>query len=242
MFSRKFSSTFLAAGFAALTVIMAVTGCGGGGGGPAPTPTPTPRPAGSGGFFPESCNATAFAPNYVSEGLLLHWPTFPLRVFFVRDANYSQARQNLARAGFNQWQEAAQVPALYNVVTDAAQANVTVTFSNFIGGSGDELGRTVVTFTPSDNTIRRAAITIGLTGTNAEDQGTAAHEWGHTLGITDHSPNSADLMFFTGNSRGCNCVTTRDLNTILTDYCGVFPRGSARVKETDEPTKTITLY
>ena len=61
--------------------------------------------SGGGSNLPVTLNdTTRFTPNYVSDlERLLAWPTLPVRVFFVRDSNYSQARQNVAQAGFDQW-------------------------------------------------------------------------------------------------------------------------------------------
>ena len=222
----------------ASVLLIALAGCGGGsGGGPAsPTPTPTPTVA----TFPGGCTATTYVPNYVSAVPLIRWPAFPLRIFFVRDTQYSLARQNLATKGFNQWVAATSNGGTYTLVTQASQANVTITFFKFTGGPGDNLGVTTDSYTPSNNQVVSAEMQLGITGTNAQDTETAAHEYGHLLGIAGHSPNPLDLMYFEANASGQ--ITARDLNTMLTDYCGTFPTASARTSQSTEPLKKITMY
>jgi len=182
-----------------------------------------------------------YEPNYVASVDLLRWSLFPLRVFFVRDAEYTLEKQQLATAGFNRWVAATDNGADYTVVTSASQANVTVRFYDFVGGDNGTLGTTNVTFTPSDNVIRSAELRLGITGTDSTDIATAAHEYGHTLGISGHSPNRRDLMHEFGNASGQ--ITQSDLNTILTAYCGQFNRNAnARSQRTDEPTRTISMH
>jgi hypothetical protein len=162
-------------------------------------------------------------------------------VYFIRDTNYTQTREELATEGFDRWVTATGGGASYTVVTDPAQANVTVSFFRFTGGPGDTLGETNVEYTPSNNTIRRAQIELGITTVNATDIATAAHEYGHALGIAGHSENRRDLMFPSANSTGN--VSEADLNTLLTAYCGQFNRNdNTRNERSTEPTRTITLH
>jgi predicted Zn-dependent protease len=216
-------------------IVLGTAGCGGGGGSSSPS---TPAPPAS------SCNGTSFTPNYVSSVDLLHWEVFPLRVFFVRDAQYTPTRQSRTLQGFDQWVTATRQAtggngATYTVVSQQSQANVTVKFFEFTGGSGDTLGTTTVNYTPSDSVIHSAELDLGVTGQAATDIATAAHEFGHTLGISGHSPNQRDLMYFTGNSSGD--VTTADLNTALTAYCGEF-NTNAITKRTSEPMRTRVMH
>lgn len=228
-----------------LSLAAALTGCGGGGGGPSapdpsstpgpsstPQPTPTAPPAGS-------CDFTTYTPNYAAEiNLLLHWPRFPLRVFFARGAEYSPTRQQHVQAGFDEWTAATNGRTSYTVVTDPAQADVTVTFETY--DNGQKLGETTVSY--RGRTIVKASMRLLFTGNAATDQLTAAHEWGHALGIMDHSSNPADLMNAFGNPNGCGCVTTRDLNTLLTAYCNDFgPRTLPRDRRQLGPLRTIVI-
>lgn len=218
-------------------LLPVLASCGGGGGGGPKTPgidptTPVKNPNNS------SCPQT-FTPNYAPSVALLHWQTFPLRVFFQQDDQLSAARQSTAIAGFNEWVSATGGKADYTVVSQASQAQITVSFYRFMGGSGDTLGTTTVSYT-NDNIIRSAKVELGITGDTKDDILTAAHEYGHALGISGHSPNKPDLMYFTGNLSGD--VTTSDLNTARTAYCDNFNRNTARTSSAVGPLKTIVMH
>lgn len=218
-------------------MIPLLASCGGGGGsGPKSSNVDTNNNSGIDNST--SCGET-FAPNYASSVGLLHWSRFPLRVFFKQDAQLSASRQAIAVAGFNQWVSATGGRADYQIVGEGENPNVTVSFYRFSGGSGDTLGTTTVTYS-GDNVIRSATVELGITGDPNDDILTAAHEYGHALGITGHSPNKTDLMFFTGNLSGD--ITTFDLNTVLTAYCNNFNRSSARTSSAVGPLKTIVMH
>ena len=218
------------------TLSFGLIGCGGGGGGGSSNRTPTPQPT----FVAGSCDATTYTPNYAPAVTLLHWTGFPLRVFFVQDAQYTAARQSLTLAGFDRWVAATGGRATYTVVNTASDADFKVSFFRFTGGSGDTLGTTTVTYN-NQGVIQSSTMNIGITGDNPTDVETAAHEYGHNIGISGHSPNSADLMYFTGNASGN--VTTSDLNTVRTAYCDVFPARSNRVRQQDVgPLHTVVLH
>lgn len=216
--------------------MLSIAGCGGGGSSsaiPAPTATATPTPSGD------------FTPNYVSSiENRLRWASYPINVYFVPNSELTDARRNIAIAGFNEWVSATGNRVPYRIVTDASQADISVTFSSFNGGPGDELGVSIITFEQSTNLIIEVAMNIGITGDSREDIQTAAHEYGHSIGIAGHSPNQADLMFPVGNSAGCSCITTADLNTLFAIYNGQFNTNatrSARTRPTG-PTRTITIH
>ncbi len=222
----------------AALLIPLLASCGGGGGGGSSSRSPaldnaTPVPVSS-----SSCSNSTFTPNYADSVSLLHWQRFPLSIHFVQDGEFSAARQEIALAGFNQWVAATGNRADFTLASSATRANIVVSFFKFTGGSGDTLGEATVTF-DGNNVIRSAKIRLGITGNNGDDTLTAAHEYGHALGITGHSPRETDLMFFTGNRNGE--VTNFDLNTVLTAYCNGFNRSSARTKAAVGPLRTIVI-
>lgn len=238
-FSRALPA-FLVAGALSIPLLASCGGGGGGGGGVGSkssainAATPVPTSATSNG----TCNNASYTPNYASSVSLLHWSAFPLRVHFTANDQLSATRRAVAIAGFNRWVSATGNRADYTVVSNASNANVTVSFYRFTGGSGDTLGTTTVSY-DSTNTIRRATVEIGITGAE-DDTATAAHEYGHLLGVTGHSPAELDLMYFTGNLSGQ--VTTSDLNTALTAYCDNFNRNAGRTSAAVGPLKTIVIH
>lgn len=239
-------------GIAALP-LWSLSGCGGGGGVSVPppvnlgTPTPappvTPSPSATPTLPGTNPGQTVFTPNYVAAiENALHWSSYPIRVYFVPNSNLNATRRNIAVTGFNQWVSTTQNRVRYNVVTDAAQADITVTFSAFSGGAGDELGVSFLTFEERTNRLISVEMNIGITGDDREDIQTAAHEFGHSIGIGGHSDSPADLMFPSGNSAGCSCITPRDLNTLLTIYSGQFPQNSNARRLPSGPTRTIVIH
>ena len=240
LFSKR--ARALCAGAAALSFGLVLTGCGGGGSGGRTGPSSatitanrTPLPSQG-----TSCSTT-YDPNYASSVRLLHWPMFPLRVYFMQDSELTAARQALAVQGFNRWVQQTGGGTTYNVVTSAAVANVTVKFYQFTGGPGDTLGITNVKYYDESSTIDSADIRLGVTNDAANDLVTDSHEFGHALGILGHSPVNRDLMYFEGNDQFTADITPSDLNTLLTAYCGNFNRSSASRTAHQGELKTITI-
>lgn len=219
-FSSRFGALRIPLAVAALGAGLMLSGCGGGGGnGPKlPTPSNTPNPP-----------TKDYTPNYLQDiGTVRRWRQFPVRVAFVRDAEYSAAAQQRALAGFNFWlAKIPNGPTLVVVPADQA-SDLTVAFYRFDPNGDGILGKTrVYSSTNPDfaGTIARAEMTLGITGNNVLDIATAAHEYGHALGLVGHSKNPDDLMYFTGNDDRTGQLTIADVNTLLADYNGVFPRG-----------------
>lgn len=244
--------------------LLSISGCGGGGNGvtippavvlgtptPTPPPTPTPTPTPGPTPFPPG---TTFEPNYLSTiGSPSRWPSFPLTVYFDTSSNPTPERRNSVITGFNQWVTSTANRVRYTVVNDPAGADITVTFTNFVVGGDNILGLATVRFDPNrPGVIANALINIAITGDTREDVNTAAHEFGHSLGIIGdpgppdrgHSPNAGDLMFFTGNNvGGCACITPNDLNTLFAIYRGEFPvrAANARRPAPTGPLNSITI-
>ena len=249
LFSRRARASRLRAlwtGAAALGFGLITAGCGGGGSGPkgpdSATITANRTPLPSQGT---SCS-NSYSPNYASSVRLLHWTQFPLRVYFIQDANLTPQRQALAIQGFNRWVQETNAVAnnngvSYNVVSSQSAANVTVKFYQFTGGPGDTLGITNVKYYDSSSTIDSADINLGVTGDTRNDLITNSHEFGHALGILGHSPVDRDLMYFEGNDAYTGDITPSDLNTLLTAYCGNFNRSSAARTAHSGELKTMTI-
>ncbi len=140
------------------------------------------------------------------------WAAFPLRVYFVRDENYSRERQEAAVNGFEHWVRATHGYVGFQVTGDRSRAQVRVRFDPY---SDD--GHTTVQFTRGR--LLAANMVIGARRDHRGDvEFTAAHEFGHALGIDGHSDDPHDLMYPV-HWMGTEChITDRDLNTLNRIY------------------------
>lgn len=241
--------------------LLSITGCGGGGGNgvtvpppvvlgtptpipPTPTPDPNATPAPTGLPIPTPFPpGTSFTPNYLSDlPTGLRWSSFPINVYFVPDAENTIARRAIAITGFNQWVTSTGNRVPYRLVNNASQSDIAVSFYAFTGGAGDQLGVSEIEYNPVANLFINVNMRIGFTRDNREDIQTSAHEYGHSVGIFGHSSNPADLMFPTGNTAGCSCITQSDVNTLFTIYNGQFNIGTGRTLPAPTgPTRTVTI-
>lgn len=237
-----FSRAFALSAVAALGAGLMLAGCGGGGSGPNnPNPTPTPRATAT------PTPTRQFTPNYINDiATLRRWRQFPVRVAFVRNGAYSAAAQKRALDGFNFWLEAIPNGPTLTVVPASDDSDITVTFYQFNSNDSDVLGTTRVFSSTNPayaGTIARAEMTLGITGDNTLDIATAAHEYGHALGLVGHSSDADDLMYFLGNDTLSGRLTRADINTMLTNYNGVFPKNTGnRLAPLPGPFESVEIH
>jgi predicted Zn-dependent protease len=173
---------------------------------------------------------------------LLHWTHFPLRVTFVNGmASGNHDLDTLVRNGFDEWVNATQGAVCYEVVSNDRRADVTVTYDVVSSRplNGERLGQTGFSFNPARKQLNRATMHLNVwEGMKRHDlarfQNTAAHEFGHALGINGHSPIPGDLMYYTSSS--AEGVTDRDVNTLRLAY-GRLDRTADRAN--DDKTKRM---
>ena len=85
----------------------------------------------------------------------------------------------------------------------------------------------------ASNHLTQASILFNLTSITRDALLTpaAAHEFGHALGIDGHSENSADIMAYSAAVYNLTGLSTRDINTIKTDYaCASAARSASAPK------------
>ncbi|MEZ5162589.1 MAG: hypothetical protein R2688_02345 [Fimbriimonadaceae bacterium] len=178
----------------------------------------------------------------------------PLRVYYpneeVRTYGGTIYRSNdLADVALNRWKTASNNEATFTQGLGPLDADITLTM-NTIGsqpGAGGTLGSTQITYFPSSGTIASAEITINVWPTMTEAQFTQGmvrtmnHEFGHALFMQGHSDEVSDVMYYLANPNVDLALTTRDINTFLTAYCGEFSTRGVTSHLPGEKPVTITI-
>ena len=236
LFFGTLSSLFLIAG---------LSGCGAGGGS---APGSGSRIASTSTGASDGCVTKAFAPNYSGDtdpktgkaNVLRTWNALPLRIYFAPGDLLTPARQSAALAGFDWWVAAENGAVSYLITTDAASADVTVSFEQ----SGETEYGALTTYQYDANAhLTQAAITFNVAYINRDALLTpaAAHEFGHALGIDGHSVNAADVMAYSAGVYNLTGLSTRDINTIKTDYnCAAAARSVATRK--NGAVRSVAIY
>jgi predicted Zn-dependent protease len=105
-------------------------------------------------------------------------------------------------AGLDEWVDATHAKVCYIRTTDPSKADITVQFEpgKFLSAEtrtlseGQIVGETNIF--SSGTTLKKASIQLAEDAGTLEDlQATAAHEFGHALGIERHSDQAGDLMY-----------------------------------------------
>ena len=213
---RRFLGALAALGAGGL-----LAGCGGGGGSPSP-PNSQVLP-----------DLGRFAPNYAGDVTRNRWPVLPVRVHFTNDivltppGGAATRVNDLIRAAFDRWPAATGGIIGYVLTDDPAQANISVTTTTVPDPSGlSETGSTSVT--AGGGVLAAATVQVYVWPDITAPEltrglpATAAHEFGHALGIEGHSPDPSDLMYVSHDPNADVPLSLRDVNTIKTLYSPLF--------------------
>jgi hypothetical protein len=183
------------------------------------------------------CSATSYTPNYYNaiatpgtpnvSGNFRFWAKTPLRIRYVRDANWTQALEDRFKEGIADWQASTSNGIEILETTDSSLDDIEVSFVPGDSLPGNAIGITYATFDSTSREMVAAQIQVANDlATPSISRSTCSHELGHALGIGGHSPADTDLMFYAEN--GTSRPTASDLNTLRTVYCDVFPRSRSR--------------
>lgn len=239
----------LAAVAASLSALACIGGAGGTGGG-------------GGGGGGTACGLDYATPNYAVEtdlasgerNFFLTWPRFPVTIavrneVILRTPGGDVGTTGPILNGMDAWTSSSGERVAYRLLDPGAAADIVVTVQQVAAqpGAGEFLGRTNVTYDPSTRELVRAELTVrvwpgmSLQEATAGLRTTSAHEFGHALFLVGHSERPTDLMYYRGSADDDKPVQTRDLNSLLTAYCGAFPRSRQSPPSGRTKLETITF-
>lgn len=177
--------------------------------------------------------ACGAAPSFANRTQLKRWESFPVEVYIDAQSLPPELRQTYLdgiERGAGLWSEATRGKiGSVHVNYDRPESPISISLSHE-PLPDRAIGSTELKFTGTR--IVSAAVSL----TRSQFEGTAflahdvanttAHEMGHALGIVDHSPNSEDKMWVSGNFGVHNegrdpgaLITPRDVNTLEEAYC-----------------------
>ena len=222
----KYKKSIFREALVSALLVLCLTGCGGGGGSVAGLLPSTKITSGTNAVG-AGCRNTSYTPNFAngidpSTGLpnrLYHWNHFPLKLFIVASPQSNAMLVQQAETGFNWWVTGTAGLVTYQIVNDPAQADITVTFEN---RGYTNYGAITDYSVNSNGEVTKATITFNMTylSSVANIEPVAAHEFGHALGIAGHSSNPADVMYDGSSTYSKTALSTADVNTLFTAYCG----------------------
>jgi len=222
---------------------------------PSKSPSPSPSPSASPLSAKQRAIAMNFVPNYVpttpsATVPYLHWASNKNITVFIRPAvnNLKDNRpsttidaatiKSYVTQGLIKWTQATDSDFTFTYVDSSSKADIDVVFVDQVLHSDNTpasglVGLTYYQFTnPSaadliHGTLNKSTAQVlmsQLTVANIVD--TTTHELGHSLGIIQHSPDNADLMFF--QSIPPPTITQRDQNTVFFLYYSNTALGKAQ--------------
>ena len=165
---------------------------------------------------------------------VLHWAGFPVRIYFIAHGLGQTEEVPTALAGFDEWRAASHGKIRFLQVSDPGKADITVQFvpGRYLSADTRAVGET--TLYSSDGVLKKVSMRLAEGAMLPEElQATAAHEFGHALGISGHSSDPDDVMYpvetvhfdaqeqpLPGEAR---TVTAHDLQILTGGYPKLFP-------------------
>lgn len=170
---------------------------------------------------------------------VLHWAHFPVRISLEAHGLGQTEEVPTALAGFSEWGAASHGKISFVRVSDPSKADITVQFvpGRYLAAGTQAVGET--TIYSSDGVLKKASMRLAEGAMLPEElQATAAHEFGHALGISGHSSDPDDVMYpvetvhfdaqeqpLPGETR---TVTAHDLQILAGGYPGLLSSAASR--------------
>ena len=158
--------------------------------------------------------------NYVSVASnLRHWDKSVVNVYIDAASNEGKSEAQttmLVQQGMALWNDKLGAAVHLQPTTDAAMADIKLSFVPSGTLAGGAIGRTDVSFRLDDQILTNATVRLNRRLPSVELVQVAAHELGHALGIEGHSNDKRDLMYPYAHTPAV--VTDRDLNTMEVSY------------------------
>ncbi len=186
---------------------------------------------------PAFCRPDAAPPMRV-----LHWAHFPVRISLEAHGLGQREEVPTALAGFEEWKAASHGKICFVQVSDPNKADITVQFvpGRYLSAATRAVGET--TIYSSGGVLQKASMRLAEGVMLPEElQATAAHEFGHALGISGHSSDPDDVMYpvetvhfdaqdqpLPGEAR---TVTAHDLQILAGGYPELFPGATNKAAE-----------
>lgn len=167
---------------------------------------------------------------------LRHWAQLPVRVYLPTQGPGQTEEAQTALAGFDEWVKASRGRISFVRVSDASTAEIIIQFvpGRFLTAETRSVGTVGETTVYSSNGVLKKALIRLAEGAaiSGDLQTTAAHEFGHALGISGHSADPDDLMYpveinhFNAQDQPLPgqvpTVTAHDLRLLQGCYPGLF--------------------
>ncbi|MGI4789675.1 MAG: matrixin family metalloprotease [Janthinobacterium lividum] len=163
----------------------------------------------------------------------LHWAQFPIRVYIQTSNTSQKAEAQTALSGLDEWVAASHGKIRYVLAASPGEADIAVKFEPvaYLSAETKTVGETTVIF--SGLILKKASIRLAEGNSVPGNlQSAAAHEFGHALGIQNHSDDPDDLMFPTETTHFSmlgdplfeppHAVTAHDLRLLRTCYPQLF--------------------
>lgn len=174
-------------------------------------------------------------PNYIDnvlyDGLLIRWNTSePITYAISGKPDVPSEYFNVVRSAFENWQTATNGKILFKEVNNTKVANIVVRFVDDILSNEnyviEQTGKTVPDY--KDDVLNRMDIYLkifdskGQNFTREKFMTLAQHEVGHAIGLSGHSVDEDDVMFYQNDTIDENTelqwISDKDVNTMMLVY------------------------